>query len=124
MNTKLNELKNLIKAKAEYQRKLKENRKTVNFKGERLKYTYKKYVGNGKYVDETTEMSHYKAAELHQENRYDLRLLYAAYGVLRGKTFSQIENNHPEENHPLNGYKNEIMKIVNTYQDETTVCTD
>jgi hypothetical protein len=124
MNTKIQELKDLIKAKAEYQVKLKENRKTVNFKGEeRLKYTYKNYV-NGKYVDEVRDMNHYTAAELVRQERHELRMLYAAYGLLRGKSFSKTESGHPEENHPLNEFKSEIMKIVNTYQDEKTVCTD
>ena len=36
MNTKIQELKDLIKAKANYQKTLKQNRKTVHFTGERL----------------------------------------------------------------------------------------
>ena len=140
MNTKLQELKDLIKAKAEYQIKLKNNRKTVKFTGERLTHTYKKYVGNGKYEDEIREMHPSTAVELiggtyrpngdpyyyfgNPGTKHELRLLYAAYGLLRGKSFSQTENHYSEENHPLNKYKSEIMSIVETYSDEKTVCTD
>lgn len=140
MNTKIQELKDLIKAKVEYQKKLKMNRKTVHFTGERLTYTYKKYVGGGKYEDEIAEMTPSKATELvggtyrpngdpyyyfgNPGTTHELRLLYAAYGLLRGKSFSQTENHYPEENHPLNKYKSEIMSIVDTYSDEETVCTD
>ena len=100
MNTKLQELKDLIKAKAEYQIKLKNNRKTVRFTGERLTHTYKKYVGNGKYEDEIREMHPSTAVELiggtyrpngdpyyyfgNPGTKHELRLLYAAYGLLRG----------------------------------------
>jgi len=136
MNTNLQELKDLIKAKAEYQIKLKQNRKTVNFKGERLTYTYKDWKG----VEHTEEMRPAKAAELvggtykpngdpyyyfgNPGTKHELRLLYAAYGLLRGKSFSQTESAYPEETHPLNRYKSEIMEIVNLYKDEETVCTD
>ena len=41
MNTNIQNLKDLIKAKAEYQIELKKNRKDVNFTGTRLNYTYK-----------------------------------------------------------------------------------
>lgn len=135
MNTKIQELKDLIKAKAAYQKTLKQNRKTVHFTGERLTHTYRKYVG-GKYEEEVREMEPQTAAELvggtykpgiyfgNPGTKHELRLLYAAYGLLRGKSFSQTENHYPEENHPLNRYKSEIMSIVENYSDEETVCTD
>lgn len=141
MNTKLQELKNLIKAKAEYQTELKQNRKTVHFKGEkRLTYTYKTWT-NGKWQDVVKEMHHDTAVQLiggtyrpngdpyyyfgNPGTKHELRLLYAAYGLLRGKSFSQTESHYPEENHPLNKYKSEIMSIVDKYSgDEETVCAD
>jgi hypothetical protein len=43
-----------------------------------------------------------------------LRLKYAAYGLLRGKKFSQIENHYPEETHPLNNFKAEIDWQIDT----------
>lgn len=49
-------------------------------------------------------------------NGRTLRIKYAAYGLMREKTFSQIENHYPEENHPLNHqFKNEIAKIKEKY---------
>lgn len=131
MNTNLQELKDLIKAKAEYQIKLKQNRKTVHFTGERLTHTWKDWKG----VEHTEEMHPSKAAELvggtyrpngdkyyyfgNPGTKHELRLLYAAYGLLRGKPFSKTENSYPEETHPLHAYESEIMKIVDIYKDET-----
>lgn len=43
-----------------------------------------------------------------------LRIMYAAYGVLRGKKFSQIENHYPEETHPLNNFKRDIDWKIDT----------
>jgi hypothetical protein len=43
-----------------------------------------------------------------------LRLMYAAYGLLRGKKFSQIENHYPEETHPLNSFKRDIDWKIDT----------
>lgn len=137
MNTKIKELKDLIKAKVEYQKQLKQNRKSVNFTGERLKHTYKVWDRKEqKYVEETRDMDPDTASILiggtyrpgeyfgNSGTKHELRLLYAAYGLLRGKTFSQIENHYPEENHPLNRYKSEIMSIIEDYSDEETVCAD
>lgn len=141
MNTKLQELKDLIKAKAEYQIKLKQNRKTVNFTGERLKHTYRVWDGKErKYIDEERAMHPFTAAELiggtyrpngdryycfgNPGTKHELRLLYAAYGLLRGKSFSQTENHYSEEDHPLNKYKDEIMQIVEQYEGEETVRVD
>jgi len=52
-------------------------------------------------------------SEVHY-NKIRLRLKYAAYGLLRGKKFSQIENHHSEENHPLNNFKKEIEWQIDT----------
>ena len=64
------------------QRILKNQRKTKKLVGERL-------------------MEPWEATCKHEVNREKLRLMYAAYGLLRGKSFSQTENKHPEEGHPL-----------------------
>ena len=114
-----------------------------NFKGEkRLTHTYKEWDSKERvYKDVEREMHPYTAAELiggtyrpngdpyyyfgNPGTKHELRLLYAAYGLLRGKSFSQTENHYPEENHPLNKYKKEIMSIVDNYSsDEETVCAD
>ena len=38
---------------------------------------------------------------------------------MRGKKFSQIENHYPEENHPLNQFKNQIDKLILKYNEQT-----
>ena len=121
MNTKLQELKDLIKAKAAEQKTLKMNRKTVHFTGERLMTPSQatETIG-GTYRPDGT--SYYCFGN--PGTKHELRLLYAAYGLLRGKPFSKTESHYPEENHPLNKYKSEIMSIVEEYSDEETVCTD
>ena len=89
-------LKKLIKDLAEEQKNLKEQRKTVNFKGIRT-------------------LQPFEACYKHLKNRHKLRILYAAYGIMRGKSFSQIENSHVEENHPLKEFIYEINNIIDTY---------
>ena len=91
-----------IKAKAEQQRFFKNQRKTV------------------KIVDER-KMSASEAWYKHKTNRFELELLYAAYGIARGKTFNQIENNYPEESHPLKRCQKLIDKILEGYMMEVEV---
>jgi hypothetical protein len=52
----------------------------------------------------------------HQCNREDLRVMYAAYGLARGRSFSQTENHYPEENHPLQKYQKTIDRILEGYK--------
>ena len=87
-----------IKELAALQRSLKNQRKTVN-------------------IDASQEvtMGPGEATWKHQANREKLRLMYAAYGLMRGKSFSQTENKYPEEGHPLNEYKLRIGKIMSSY---------
>lgn len=135
MNTNIQELKDLIKEKADYQIKLKQNRKTVNFTGERLKHTYRLWNSQTRQYEEVEKDMHPStAAELvggtyrpngdryycfgNPGTKHELRLLYAAYGLLRGKPFSKTESAYPEETHPLHKYEQEIMEIVNQYKDE------
>ena len=120
-NHKIQDLKNAIKEKANYQRELKRHRKTEKFEGERMKVTQKVWEW-GKYVEKEVECTPQIAFELHAENRFELRMMYAAYGYLRGKTVLQIENSDggdeelTETNHPLNLYfKKRWMKIVEEY---------
>jgi hypothetical protein len=65
-------LKEVIKEKVAEQKKLKPQRKTVHFKGQR-------------------KFEPWEATARHSINRYDLRHLYIAYGIMRGKTFAEIE---------------------------------
>ena len=87
-----------IKELSELQRSLKNQRKTVN-------------------IDASQEvtMSPSEATWKHQANRERLRLMYAAYGLMRGKSFSRTENKYSEEGHPLNEYKLRIGKIISSY---------
>ena len=85
-----------IKTKVEEQKFLKNQRKTVKLVGERK-------------VEPSV------ATYRHQTNREDLRIMYAAYGVARGHSFSQIENHYPEENHPLQKYQKSIDRISEKY---------
>jgi len=91
-----------IRTLSEGQRELKNQRKTVKMVGSRT-------------------MSPSEATWKHQMNREKLRIMYAAYGLMRGKSFSQIENKHKEEGHPLNEYKMKIGKIQSSYVLEETV---
>ena len=97
VNTK--KLKETIKVAAEYQRFLKNQRKTKNLIGKR-------------------EVPPSEATWKHLMNREKLRIMYAAYGLMRGKSFFQIENKHPEENHPLNEFKIKIDKLILEYMYE------
>ena len=95
-------LKQEIKKLAELQKVLKDQRKTVHSKLERT-------------IDPE------RAKWEHISNREYLRLLYAAQGLLRGKTFNQIESHFPEENHPLKSYQKLIDEIVKKHEDEKIV---
>ena len=90
-------MKEDIKTKAEEQKFLKDQRKTVHIKGERVipakDATYK-----------------------HMANREDLRIMYAAYGIARGKSFSQIENHFSETDHPLQKYQKSIDRLLEKYK--------
>lgn len=86
-------LKADIKQSSALQRALKQQRKTVHLKGERIvepsTAAWKVYIGG-----------------------LELRVKYAAYGLMRGKKFSHIENHYPEENHSLNNHINAINKCI------------
>lgn len=120
-NHKIQDLKNAIKEKVDYQRELKRHRKTEKFEGERMKVTRK--VWEWGYVEKEVECTPQIAFELHLENRFELRMMYAAYGYLRGKSLLQIENSGggdeelTEDNHPLNlpFFKERWMKIAEEY---------
>jgi len=90
-------MKEDIKAKVELQKFYKNQRKTDKIIGER-------------------KMSPKDATYKHQTNREDLRIMYAAYGIARGKSFSQIENHYPEENHPLQRFQKSIDRILEGYK--------
>jgi len=86
-----------IKAMVELQKFYKNQRKTEKLIGER-------------------KLSQSDAIYKHQTNREDLRIMYAAYGIIRGKSFSQIENKYSEEKHPLHAYQQTINRITKKYK--------
>lgn len=86
-----------IKAMAEEQLFLKNQKKT------------KKIIGERKIEAST-------AASRHQMNKANMRIMYAAYGIARGKSFSQIENHYLEDNHPLKNYQRSIDRILKSYE--------
>lgn len=96
VKTNIAKIKSDIKEMSELQRFYRNQRKTEKIVGER-------------------KMSAYEATYKHQVNRENLRILYAAYGLSRGKTFSQIENKYPEKDHPLNNYRKTIDRVLEKY---------
>ena len=86
-------------------------------------WEYDRQLGRGGYVEKEVECTPQIAFELHVQNRFELRMMYAAYGYLRGKSLLQIENSAcgdeklTETNHPLNlpYFKERWMKIVEEY---------
>lgn len=85
-----------IKAMVKEQRFYKNQRRTEKLVGER-------------------KISPSEATWKHQLNREKLRVMYAAYGFARGKSYSQIENKYPEESHPLLQLEDKILKILEGY---------
>jgi len=92
-------LKNEIKQLSEDQLYLKDQRKSKNING-------------------TRKLQPWEAEMLHKSNREKLRIMFAAYGLMRGKSFSQTESFYPEENHPLNQFKSQIDKIILSFTGE------
>ena len=91
-------MKEDIKAKVELQKFYKDQRRTVKLVGER-------------------KMPASEATYKHQTNREDLRILYATYGVARGKTFQEIEKRYDLHNeHPLQKYQKSIDRILEGYR--------
>jgi hypothetical protein len=76
---------------------------------------YKNQRKTEKIVGER-EMKASDATYKHQSNRETLRIMYAAYGLGRGKSFSQIENHYSEEEHPLKKLQYSIDKMINKYE--------
>lgn len=99
MKEEIKKLREEIAALEEQQINMKAQRKTVNLKVKRT-------------------VSPYTAAQTVDENRGKLRIMYAAYGLMRGKRFNQVENQWDKKNndiHPLYGLASQINKILNKY---------
>lgn len=114
MNEKIKEFRQTIARLEKEQRELKPQRKTVNGR------------------PENATVHPYTAAEMVRENKHELRMMYAAYGLMRGKKFTEIENKSKllvradtydgkyvswelDNKHPLCLYLLEINKYLNQY---------
>lgn len=93
-----------IKQMVETQKFYKNQRRTVKLVGERV-------------------ITPSEAAWKHKSNRDMLRLMYAAYGIARGKSLQQIENNHKEDVHPLEEYRDIINDRIDRYKIQVPVET-
>jgi len=93
----LAKMKSTIKNMVEQQKSFKNQRRTVNLVGERT-------------------INPNDATYKHTTNRDDLRIMYAAYGVARGRKYSQIENCYSEERHPLRVFEITIDRILKKYR--------
>ena len=91
-----------IKKMVEEQKFYRNQRKTVHLVGERV-------------------ITPSEAQWKHGSNREKLRLMYAAYGIVRGKSLQQIENNHKEDVHPLEQYIDIINDRIEKYWIEVPV---
>jgi hypothetical protein len=92
-------LKADIKKLSLEQTQLKPQRKTVHFTGVRT-------------------VPAWKAVGDHQCNRWELRYLFLAYGLMRGKTILQIE---PNAKTPIS--EERIQKVINKYEQQI-ICGD
>ena len=102
----IKKMKEDIKKLSEEQRFLRNQRKTVRLVGER-------------------KMEPREATWKHQANRENLRIMFAAYGLMRGKPFTKTEENAKwekkyldstfDECHPLNKHKEHIDKMLEKY---------
>jgi hypothetical protein len=98
VKTNIEKMKNDIKESAEKQKFYRNQKKTVHIIGER------KMLAN-------------EATYEHQKNGHKLRIMYAAYGLARGKSFSQIEKRYDLHNeHPLIKYQYDIDKLLKQYE--------
>ena len=97
ININIAEMKDGIKKAVEIQKFYRNQRKTKHIVGERI-------------------MEAEDAAYKHQRNSNKLRIMYAAYGLARGKSFSHTENHYPEDTHPLKEYQYYIDKLLKEYE--------
>ena len=104
VNYDVRKMKADIKAKVEEQLFYKNQRRTVKLVGER-------------------KIHPNEASWKYNANKHTLRIMYAAYGFIRGKSFEQVENNHKEEVHPLEKYRGQIIRIADNYLIEVPINT-
>ena len=96
----VSKLKNDIKALAESQKELRNQRKTVNLEG-------------------TRKMEPWMAAMDHRSNRAKLRAMYTAYAILRGQSPSEIDSGKFETEWDESHYKTSVDEMLKTYLKES-----
>jgi hypothetical protein len=75
-----------------------------------LIYNKKQKTNKGKRT-----MEPWVATMKHQANREKLRIMFATYGLMRGRSFEQIESSHSGEEHPLKNFLPQISKMIEHY---------
>lgn len=105
----MNTLKQDIKTLADQQPELKNQRKTVHRVGEKILYPYPE--GSWQH----TKGLFQSPISLHENNRCNLRLLYATQQLLKGKTLEEIEPHNREATTPLSFYKKSLDDLVEKY---------
>jgi len=89
-------LRETIKVKATYQKFLKNQRKTVKLQGKK-------------------EMEPWEATMKHHHNREDLRAMYAAYAVLRGREISTIDKLKFDPEWLEGSFKEKVNNLIKEY---------
>jgi len=92
-------IKNDIKKMSEYQRFLKNQRKTEKLVGERV-------------------MEPWKATMDHYHNRLKLRAMYYAYATLRGRNPAEIDSGNFETPHDESHFKTLVEEATKKYTKE------
>jgi len=96
----VDKLRSDIKALAEGQKELRNQRKTVNLEGER-------------------KMEPWRAAMDHRSNRAKLRAMYTAYAILRGQSPSEIDSGKFETPWDESHHKTSVDEMLKTYTKES-----
>ena len=96
MNENIKNFRQEIAALEKEQRSAKDQRKTVNFHGERTMEPYEAYCTV-------------------QNNKFKLRCMYAAYGLMRGRKFAQIESKWDKDEYPTRHPLVSCAATINKY---------
>lgn len=99
MNKIIQELKNDIKEAAEKQKFYRNQRKTERLIGER-------------------KIQPWEATMKHRLNREELRKMYAAYHILRGRDLSKIDSLKFDEEWQKTSFLNDVNTIIKLYKGE------
>lgn len=81
------------------------------------KQTFYRNQSKTEHIVGERKMPAFEAQYAHYQNGRKLRIMYAAYGLMRGKSFEQTESRYEKvfNKHPLEDYKFEIDKLIEKY---------